>query len=101
MTYQRITRRQRHSLLAKQKLERVHTAYGLLFNALRFFGAARLARLLMRRPWHVADLYRGGQFVRGLYMYPKETDMQRVQRLEDELRHHMARQASSSTPPRR
>lgn len=67
MAYQRMTRRQRNARWAKAKKERVHTGMGLIYRALRFIGGRRLTALVVRRPWHIADLYVGGQFSHPIY----------------------------------
>ncbi|HRD54656.1 MAG TPA: hypothetical protein PKY96_18615 [Flavobacteriales bacterium] len=54
-----------------RKRERVTVGLGYLYNVLRRFNMVRLTRLLMRRPWHVADELRpDGQWVR-VMAYPK------------------------------
>jgi hypothetical protein len=80
--YQRTTRRQRHARYARQKKERIHTGLGHFYNVLRFFGLAWLTKQLMRKPWHVADLYLDGAFLQHIYMYPAESTAQRLARIE-------------------
>lgn len=84
MTYQRTTRRHRHLKYMRAKKERVHTGLGHLFNVMRFFGVTWLARWIVRKPWHVADLYVDGQFLRALHIYPKETAAERKARINQE-----------------
>lgn len=84
MTYQRNSRRHRHLLYSKAKKEKVHTGLGHLFNVMRFLGMTRVARLAVRKPWHVADLYVDGRFMRALYIYPKENMAERIARLNRE-----------------
>lgn len=97
MTYQRTTRRQRQLRYAKANKERIHTGLGHLFRVLRWCGATRIARALVRKPWHVADLYVDGHFVRALYIYPKENVGQRMKRVEDMARRAVERKRPSPT----
>ena len=53
------------------KTTRITTGLGYLYNVLRFFNATRLTKLLMRSPWHVADIYVDGHFSHPVKVEPK------------------------------
>jgi hypothetical protein len=53
------------------KTQRITTGLGYLYNVLRFFNATRLTKLLMRKPWHVADIYVDGHFSHPVKVAPK------------------------------
>lgn len=91
MSYQRTTRKHRHLKYMRAKKERVHTGLGHLFRLMRFFRLTGLARVLVRKPWHVADLYVDGQFLRALYIYPKENAAQRLERIMKEAQSRMVK----------
>jgi hypothetical protein len=96
MSYQRMSRAHRHARWAKAKKERAYTGLGLLYRLLRFLSLSRLTKLLMRRPWHIADLYVDGRFAQAIYVYPKETAAQRIARLKKEAEKLMAAAAQSA-----
>lgn len=81
MTYQRTTRRHRHLKYMRAKKERINTGLAHVFLVMRYLRLTWVARLLVRKPWHVADLYVDGQWVKALCIYPKESMKQRVERI--------------------
>lgn len=80
------------------KVTRIHTGLGHLYRVLRFFNATRLTRLLMRKPWHIADEYVDGHYTQPLYVGSK-THMRKatVKRLKkmNELAEQKARNYQS------
>lgn len=84
MTYQRLTRKHRHLKYMRAKKQRINTGLGHVFQVMRYLRLAWLARFIVRSPWHVADLYVDGQFVKALHIYPKESAAQRMDRINAE-----------------
>lgn len=54
---------------APERFTRRNTLLGLFYLLFRFLGAKGLLRKLIRKPWHVADLYCDGRFVQALYAF--------------------------------
>lgn len=84
-----------------KKRQRVTVGLGYLYNVLRRFNMVRLTRLLMRRPWHVADELRpDGQWVK-VMAHPRRRQRATV---ADALNRHAAKRAqelagTTATPP--
>lgn len=70
-------------------VERVTTGLGYLYKALRFFGMQRTTYWLMRKPWHVADLYQDGAFWKPVHVYPRRRmAKERLERIAALAEHH-------------